>query len=1129
MIPNKIEMFMGYNNLALILEQERKHWLLKTDKRKQLQDKVTGDVFQGQIDNLGSDVIIESEKLPIKNDVVQSIKYMDDNVHRILNVDYAAFTHSTQVDGLMIARMTSILFPYDNGGKTVYKNYKLRLKNCEEVYIPFGSSLNSSDVFVAKWLKTSTPPRLMMLGNDDTFSIEYPIGFSNTTTNVVYYYPLTPTLQPLEITNVSSGVYETVSSVNDNGYIGYPLYWFTCDQSTILTKFTFTNNTDEFNHDILYIGNEGNSSLYYAKLYYGINGPSFSESSDLSNYSITVTCKNGLTFDGYDSDFDVALSDTITISSFDVTSTIDVKTSCDIGYVMTMSKINGWTKTSDTTYKLESLSIFHGNDPTVSTIPLLGFIDVHFDEEVKPNNSTTDIGYAGIRMSAANPTSDVYDRYPYSLNEWDGLPEWLNDNEDGVPQHMSIYAIHNTPSYIPDIPDSRQVAALLLDPGKPKTSDSEELTNDERGRIYLLSNDEAKYENNLKSDYRKPARTLGRICDVPTSVVQLSGISGIAPTSIVDTRYVRTEASYSTADKERLYNTLSDKWVKPTMLDIAGKQIIDYEDQDNDYVFNSVELLNKVDFKKYNDLRLYENLNSYVDPLNVELAAINTRGVGYVIDDIGVVVVGGFAFHYTVTEIDDQGGVTDLVVSADRTSEINLVNFNLEGDSGVTEAYGTSPLTGNGSGLKFKMIIREYDNIKLKREEIREGLFAFVKTLNGLYLYNFEINKIGTDAYKTGKWVNVALISEYDISNTNVENGLSVKDAELNAVIPSIRMLPCVVPDVSKSETSITTYATSSFVNIIDKKHIPYLITSPATQKESDLVEVDMCCFYCDGIKSDTVLRGMKTPAGIVNRLRTINELRHDSYIFYKFDNANDINNLKFTYGIIHRGFNNYLSTDKTTILPQNKLSVKTYVHANEGTTIVWDTPNVGPMMWTYNPTSHICERYVLDPDTRDLVVNRKDATWKNIKIRVPSGSSEISLVDNDDKLAYNILTNNPVQVNVVIEDGDPLYKQPDFVQLSDLQIGQLYSGISKEHQPIGNWNLVHPRIESYTLENLTTGRKFTPVKMRIIKGASLGEVTNITDDKGNIVNHKCMVINESSSGATSKVYNSETGKWVSI
>jgi hypothetical protein len=33
----------------------------------------TGDVYQGQVDNIGSDIILESEKLPIKHDLIQKI------------------------------------------------------------------------------------------------------------------------------------------------------------------------------------------------------------------------------------------------------------------------------------------------------------------------------------------------------------------------------------------------------------------------------------------------------------------------------------------------------------------------------------------------------------------------------------------------------------------------------------------------------------------------------------------------------------------------------------------------------------------------------------------------------------------------------------------------------------------------------------------------------------------------------------------------------------------------------------------------------------------------------------------------------------------------------------------------
>ena len=102
-IPNKIEYHLGYKNLGLILDQERKHWLMKTDKKNIIQDVNTGDKFQGTIDNIGSDVIIESQKLLDTNDALVSLVYSDDNVNDILKAADSAFTYSNEVNGLMFA------------------------------------------------------------------------------------------------------------------------------------------------------------------------------------------------------------------------------------------------------------------------------------------------------------------------------------------------------------------------------------------------------------------------------------------------------------------------------------------------------------------------------------------------------------------------------------------------------------------------------------------------------------------------------------------------------------------------------------------------------------------------------------------------------------------------------------------------------------------------------------------------------------------------------------------------------------------------------------------------------------------------------------------------------------------
>ena len=161
--PNKIQWFLGYNRLNLILEQERKHWLLKTDKKKMFQDTKTGSTFQGQIDNMGSDIILETEKLPLQNDIISSITYQNTKVSKVLEIDVSKFPYCSMVNGLMIARVASSSY---QSRPEKYQNYKLRLENCEECIIPFGGSLNSPYVFATKWIKTSTVPKLLLADSD---------------------------------------------------------------------------------------------------------------------------------------------------------------------------------------------------------------------------------------------------------------------------------------------------------------------------------------------------------------------------------------------------------------------------------------------------------------------------------------------------------------------------------------------------------------------------------------------------------------------------------------------------------------------------------------------------------------------------------------------------------------------------------------------------------------------------------------------------------------------------------------------------------------------------------------------------------------------------------------------------
>ena len=133
-IPKKLFWMLGYNNLSIILEQERRHWLLKTDKNKRIQDKLTGDMFQGQIDNIGSDVVIESQKLPYKYTITSSIKFDDDAANDVLSINNSAFPHSAMVNGLMFARIMSTNYAYGNND---INHYKIKFENAEKCIIPF--------------------------------------------------------------------------------------------------------------------------------------------------------------------------------------------------------------------------------------------------------------------------------------------------------------------------------------------------------------------------------------------------------------------------------------------------------------------------------------------------------------------------------------------------------------------------------------------------------------------------------------------------------------------------------------------------------------------------------------------------------------------------------------------------------------------------------------------------------------------------------------------------------------------------------------------------------------------------------------------------------------------------------
>lgn len=1152
-IPNKIMWYLGYNNLGLILEQERKHWLLKTDKLKQVQDKHTGDIFQGQIDNIGTDIIVESEKSDIRNNILPTLKFQDKGCNSILDFVDAAFPFSYEMRGFSFARITSVNYPYESADNLQVKNYKISFTNAKVVNLVFGSSPLSSEVYATKWIETSTVPTIKMMDDNGQYTIVVSLNIRDLT-NTKFYYPMEPGLQPFVLNTITQGSYES-EPINDDGYIGYPLFWFIADELKTGPHLELNPSTGHNSRDMKYmfISNEGNSqSRYVAKAYVNVDGTAaYGATPDAAlpqNYEIRVSPPNGIQFEDGISDFNIALN-IASISFYEKTSGVSTQIPLTSAFGQTntikMTQNVGWEYVDRSTYKVDMESFLANNEEQFgSKSPLTPIFDILLDQTVTfYTRNTNNVGIAGLRASSAYPVSDTYDRYPHDLNKWTGLPEWFQDiPEDGVPQHLSVYAIHNTPGYVSANPESRQVAAMLFDPGKIKTSEGEGFEADEKGRIYVLSNDPIEYENNSTAEYPKPARTVARICDIPTSVADFMNVNDLVPVAVVDEKYVRSEASYTEDQKALLYNTLASKIVTPEAEDIDGNPF-HVEDgptrEPYKYVWYSKNNLKNVDLVSHNDFREWINLNPVVDTSTITVQNIVDGGEHYEVGSIGIIVIGGVSLNFVVDAVADRDGhngvATEVrIVPQHAGQTINLSNFNMdEGDTGRTQIYGTMCVSVSqsygvkGEGLKVVLNIPNYTDIKMHKGYIYDDLVAFVYDDNKLVLFKYVTDN--TTLYHTGEWMPYFTIADFQHTTPIKQNGgYSTTDALTNAVIPKFKEIEVCHETDGRDLVKIGAMTTASFVNIIDTDHVPF-----NTGAGSMFDHVDLCKLHSGCLISAKALG--RAEIHVFNKIKSMMNLDRDCYLFWKWDNESTTD---FKFGIIRRSLNNYLTTDTTTTLPPTNLTYDSYIHSNAGTTVVWDVPGFGPMMWVYNPNYNKHEMYTVDEATQDLYIsysNEDDAlhpnemNWEEVDIQVSaSGHQVVKLVDSNGKMNFNLYTNNPVQSTEKIDHG--IYDEYDFIKIAD--IGQDVSTV--EMKPVGNWQLVYPRLKHFRIvsDNVQTGVYNSEIKLRRLvplNGEDLGHVENVLDSNGKNINQKVVLFDSTTSGVEMKVFNTMTGRFEKV
>ena len=84
-------------------------------------------------------------------------------------------------------------------------------------------------------------------------------------------------------------------------------------------------------------------------------------------------------------------------------------------------------------------------------------------------------------------------------------------------------------------------------------------------------------------------------------------------------------------------------------------------------------------------------------------------------------------------------------------------------------------------------------------------------------------------------------------------------------------------------------------------------------------------------------------------------------------------------------------------------------------------------------------------------------------------------------------------------------------------------AAVPAAYMPKGNWRLVFPRVESFTLRNDITGTEWVPMRMQIIKGRYISDVGTVRDANNNDVSMKTLVMSDTSTGEELRIFNSAT------
>lgn len=330
----------------------------------------------------------------------------------------------------------------------------------------------------------------------------------------------------------------------------------------------------------------------------------------------------------------------------------------------------------------------------------------------------------------------------------------------------------------------------------------------EMARVFYISNDSSSYENNALTNYPKSPRTLCRVCDIPTSFVELVNIIGISPTLIIDSEYVRMCADLSVDNVDMIIN-------KNLVTHIMLRY---YENQDASnlaLIFPSNINLNNAypKSKLLDNYNIITNINNSFDLLSETRDYgfdVSIGGSGYEVNDKFSLLIGGTCYRGSVIAVDD-GVVTEININInDDNRYINPANINWESTHGMC-IY--TPTTTSGIGTGLKIILNAYladdPDLQTKTDTLPNNINALkYDDFNNIFIYNYNTK---SDTFKseyqlTGEKINYNV---YDIANKSFyyprySIGLrKLNDVIINNMISCNRFYPSSIYSSSDIQSNV--------------------------------------------------------------------------------------------------------------------------------------------------------------------------------------------------------------------------------------------------------------------------------------------------------------------------------------